>query len=346
MPRKRNKENAGFPKRWRLIHNAIYYQVPKDCRHQWDGKSTFRLGKTPPEAYKTWAERIGHIDDAKTVSDLLDRYALEVIPKKAAATQHSNHKEIIKLRPVFGGMPLNTVKPRHIYQYLDKRKAKTRGRREISLLSHAFTKAVGWGYIDRHPFKGETELPGEVPRDRYIEDWEMDSCLNIPAPNRKGGAMAVQAYIKLKNLTGLRRADLLRLTMSHLTDIGIKVKTSKKKKAVVFKWTEELRAAVDQAKEARPVNISPWLFCNRRGLGYLNEETGEATGWDSMWHRFMARVMAETEVMERFTEHDIRAKAGSDAETDERASELLTHSSVAITRRVYRRKERIISPLR
>lgn len=33
------------------------------------------------------------------------------------------------------------IKPRHIYQYIDLREAKTAARREMELLSHALTKA-------------------------------------------------------------------------------------------------------------------------------------------------------------------------------------------------------------
>jgi hypothetical protein len=36
---------------------------------------------------------------------------------------------------------------------------------------------------------------------------------------------------------------------------------------------------------------------------------GQATGWGSMWQRFMTRLLKETDVKERFTEHDLRAKS-------------------------------------
>lgn len=38
------------------------------------------------------------------------------------------------------------------------------------------------------------------------------------------------------------------------------------------------------------------------GDGYIDEETGSAGGFDSMWRGFMDRVVAETKVQERFTE--------------------------------------------
>jgi integrase len=84
--------------------------------------------------------------------------------------------------------------------------------------------------------------------------------------------------------------------------------------------------------------LSPFLFCNRRGKGYFNETTGLCNGWDSMWQQFMDRVLAETKVQERFTEHDLRAKVGSDAASLEKARALLQHADARTTARVYRRK--------
>ena len=58
----------------------------------------------------------------------------------------------------------------------------------------------------------------------------------------------------------------------------------------------------------------------------------------------MAKVV--TAGVPRFNEHDIRAKCASDAESLERARELLAHADSATTRRVYRRKPEKVRPLR
>jgi integrase len=113
-----------------------------------------------------------------------------------------------------------------------------------------------------------------------------------------------------------------------------------------FEWTPALRVAVDLALAARPIDLAPWLFCTKYGEGYFNEQTGQATGWDSMWQRFMARLLAETKITHRFTEHDLRAKCASDAESLQRARQLLGHADAQITARVYRRKPEIVRPLR
>lgn len=350
-----------MPARWQLVHGAYYYQVPPGLEPLWDEKKKFRLGKTLPEAYKVWADRLGAVDKAQTVGQLLERYALEVIPTKAPKTQTSNIMALSGLTRAFGSMPLMGVKPKHVYLYVDARskkkkdeEGKVRGgrtvaHREIEVLSHAFTKAVEWGYIDRHPFKGEVRLKGERSRTRYVEDWEVVECLALSSMRKKGSVLAIQAYMRIKLLTGLRRGDLLRLSEDNLREDGIHVLPSKTAnssgKAIIYEWSDELEKAVAQAKAVRPVT-SRWLFCNRNGEGYLDEATGDAHGWDSMWQRFMARVAKETRITQHFTEHDLRAKCASDAETLEHARALLSHADASTTDRIYRRKAERVKPLR
>jgi hypothetical protein len=57
-----------------------------------------------------------------------------------------------------------------------------------------------------------------------------------------------------------------------------------------------------------------------------------------MWQRFLDRALAETKINERFTEHDLRAKVGSDAASLEKARALLQHADACTTARIYRRR--------
>jgi|SRR6185369_2202760 len=352
MPKPRKPENKGFPERWSKRHGAIYYSVPRGMEYKWDGKQLFRLGKTASEAYKAWAERLEGVENAQTIGKLLDRYKHEIIPTKAPKTQGEQIRQIKKLRIVFGHMYLDEITPQDIYKYVDKRNAKVSAKREIAILKHAFTKAVRWGYIKEHPFKGEVrfdeESEIETPRDRYVEDWEMDE-LHLLKPKRDGNdaTLMLQAYAWLKEVTGMAKGDLLRIRPKedfrddgiHITRHKTKKKTNKK---TVYAWTAERRAAADYALSVRPVDISPWLFCSKRGQSYINEEKGTCSGFDSIWQRFMGRLLAETKITRRFTEHDIRAKASSDAPDDECARKMMSHATTAITRRVYRRKPEVI----
>lgn len=350
MPRKRDPRNKGLPTRWRHISGAYYYQVPPGLESMWDDKQTFRLGSSLPEAYRVWSDRLADLENVRTIDKLLERYAREVLPTKAITTQMQNTSALKALKPVFGRMPLNGIKPRHVYQYIDKRGAKVAARREVEVLSHALTKAVEWGYIDRHPFKGELRLASVPPRTRYVEDWEIVECFSLASKRKAGSVLAVHAYIRVKLLTGLRRGDLLRLRLDDLQDDGIHVMPAKTasttRKRLIIEWTDALREAVEEAKAVRPTHVSEWLFCTQRGESFLNEKTGRAGSWDSMWQGFMRRVLAETKVETRFTEHDLRAKCASDAETLEHAQTLLAHADSRLTARVYRRKPERVKPLR
>lgn len=361
MPKPRKPENRGLPARWQFEHGAYYYAVPAGLEAYWDGKKRFRLGKTQTEAYKVWAERIGLKDNVRTVGQLLDRYSVEVVPTKEPSTQKLNYTSIVNLKKAFEKLPLCEMIPMMVYRYVDIRSkkivkedgtkvgGKVVAHREIDLLSHAYTKAVEWGYVNRHPFKGEVRMEGEKPRSRYVHDWEIDEVLSMNSKRSAGSVKAIQAYICIKIMTGMDRKTLLTLTVSDISDEGIKIARSKvahsSGKETIYEMTPELSDAIQQAKDARPA-ISPYLFCNRKGEGYYNIQTGRANGWDSMWQRFMDRVLTETKVEQRFTEHDLRAKAASDAPTEDQARALLSHASVTTTRRIYRRKAERVTPLK
>ena len=351
-PRKRKPENKGLPTRWEHYHGAYYYRVPPGQEAAWDGKKRFRLGKTLPEAYRTWAERITPRETPTTIADLLDRYALEVMPTKAPATQRGQAAGIERLRRVFSHMPIGAFKPQHAYQYRDKRgrTAPTAANRELEILSHAFTKAIEWGALERHPMiDGKFRKLKRPPRTRYVEDWEIIEALSLPSTRRHGSVRMLQAYIRLKLLIGLRRTDLLRLRMSDLRDDGIHVTPSKTArssgKRVIYEWTDELHTVLNGCKAIRPVHISPWVFCNRRGECYVNDD-GRANGFESIWQRFMVRLLTETKITERFQERDLRAKCATDAESLEHARALLAHASDNTTKRVYRRGPERVKPVR
>lgn len=127
MPKPRNKENKGLPLRWRRIRDVYYYDVPQGLEPKWENKKLFRLGKSINEASQVWIQRMSQIelgDEIRTIGQLLDRYAVEVIPTKSVASQASNHNQLPMIRGVFGHMPLTPFKPQQIYRYVENRSRK------------------------------------------------------------------------------------------------------------------------------------------------------------------------------------------------------------------------------
>lgn len=362
MPRPRNKINDGLPKRWRLKNGAYYYQVPKADRSQWDGKTEFRLGTTLPEAYDAWAKRLGTIADTRTVGQLLDRYALQVSPKKKPASRRNDSYIIPVLKKRFGAARIEGgIEPRHVFEYVSKRvdnngrPALTAAHREAEVLSHAFTWAVQWGLIKAHPFKKEVRFERELQpkrKERYVEDWEIVEALSLTPMRKRGSVRMCQAYIRLKLLTGLRQTDLLRLRVADAHADGIHVQASKTESTTgakqIFAWVDKegrdtgRRAAWDGALAARPLDIARLVFCNDEGDGYLDEETGRSNGFSSIWQRFMRRVLKETKLEKKFAERHLRSKVGSDAESLERARKILGHADIRTTKQFYRLKAEVI----
>lgn len=362
MPKKRRSENKGFPEGWRWKNGKIRYRVPEGMEFKWDGKKEYTLGKTIPEAYRVWAERMDAPIGYSTMGDLMNRYEGEVISALPESQKYLNELYLKNLRPAFAHMGLNDIKPIDVYQYHDKRSqkktdenGKVRGgpriaRVELNLLSDILSKAIKWGAIEKHPFKGEVEFQAGKARDRYIENWELNEFLSLQ-PKRKGDpTKVIQAYTNFKLISGLRQQDILMGQVSQAKEDGIHITPRKTRnstgKKIILKWTPDLRAAYDLMLSVRP-RLSPYWVCNRRGMSYYDTSKKDpASGWKSIWSRYMDRAIEETDLKERFTEHDLRAKTGSDLEDLAHAQKLLAHSSAKTTQKHYRRKPEIVLPAR
>ena len=343
-PRKRNQENRGLPTRWRHRYGAYYYQVPPGLEMLWDGKKEFLLGRSLQHAYKTWSERLELQTEAKTISQLLDQYSAQVLPTKSWKSQESNQISIRRLRLVFGEMLINAIEPHHVYKYVtmvSEKHGLHSARRDWEVLRHVYTKAVEWGLLKAHPLIGQVRLEKPKPRDRYVTDTELTAALEHANP-------LISAYIEFKLLTGLRRKDILLLRRDHLHEDGIHVRPTKTAKSsgkkLIIQWSPDLEAAVEAAFSIPRKVGSLYLFPNQSGKCYVDEETGRANGFDSIWNRFMMKIVDSG--IERFQERDLRAKSASDDTDLESARRRLGHTKEQITRSVYRRKGEVVQPLK
>jgi len=333
-PRKRTADNGMPPYvywkngAWRLMappHLKVY--LPEQ-------KSWYRLGAEKHEALNRYAELMGNLQKETGMAKLFNRYEAEVIPHKAPRTQKDNRKELAKLRAVFEKMHPSQLTTQHCQQYLDHRgkQSRTQANHEIALLSHICRKAMQWGIITQNPVKG-VEKHKIKPRDRYVEDWELDEFLSVASPFLK-------AYVEFKLLTGLRQGDILALPLNALRDDGIAVKTGKTGRRGLISWVPELRKAVADLKA-----------CNtKQGLTLVCDRFGKPMN-DSAFHNrlgsCMRKALAETRLKERFTEHDLRAKHATELdESGGNATDNLLHDDSRTTKTYLRsRKSTTITPL-
>src|SRR5690625_5041423 len=308
-PRAKNKH---LPPRVYQKHGAFYYVRPGDGK--W-----VRLGETLPDAMAEWSRIVDKPDGASTMNKLFDRYMLEVAPKKAARTYQDNQNEVKALRAVFGEMRPQDVEPHHVARFLEVRgdQAPVRANREKALLSHVFTKVMVWGVVRMNPCRG-VKRNTERPRDTMADMSDLLGFLSV-APD------LLRAYVLFKYCVGRRQGEILKTRLDQLREDGIHYRSAdrptKRGKQIIIGWTPELREAVAMAKALpRPVK-GLYLFSNREGQPY----TGD--GFRSIWQRAMKKAMELGVVKERFTEHDLRANAATDAEAQcKSAVALLAHA--------------------
>lgn len=338
MPKPRKSTNRPLPKYWRQVDNTYYYRVPAHLRDQVGGRAEISLGQTLSAAYAKFGELTGAFENVKTMCELFDRYEAEIVSKKAPATQRSNRISLARLRAAFGTNPVTGCRPKHIYQYQDaiaKKHSEKAYNLDHEVLSHAFTHAIKWGLIESHPMTNKKVVKFSIKgRDRYVENWEL-------AAWRTVAGEFLNAFIDLKGVTGLRKGDLLSIKIADIGETELLVRQNKTGGALRFPLTPALVAAIDQAKALRPV-LSPHLFCTRRGEPYIKPD-GTTSGFDSIWQRRMKKALAETKLLEKFTEHDLRGKVGSDSDSDRAASELLGNSE-AVAKKHYRRRGNVVTP--
>lgn len=348
MPTK-NKENKGLPPRWRIQAGSYYYRVPPGQESAWDGKQSFKLGRSLAEASDEWAKRV-KLDpsEIRTIDRLLDRYAFEVIPKKGVNTQASNKNSLPRLRKAFGHMKLTEMKAQFVYRYADHYKNTRSSHTDLEVLSHAFTKAVQWGLIESHPYLGQVRLQGQKPRARHVEDWEIKEILALkPVRSSRDSTLTVQAYLKLKILTGMRKQDLLTLKWSDIKADGILFTPMKTEgttaKRILIERTDALNLVLDECKRIQRFP-SDYVIASERGFCYYNFETRQPPGFKAIFQRFVKRVLSETKVTESFTDHDFRAVAASAATDLSHAQALLGHASSETTKKHYRRGTTKVKP--
>jgi len=336
MPRKR-KSNRDLPERVYKKHGAYYFVTPES---KW-----IRLGKTKGEMYQTLATLEIRPSGGYTATSLWKDFEEDQLPKLSPATQDGYRKSVENLLNVFGDMQLDQIASKDIARYLLMRgkKAKGSANKEIGLFSSMFTYAVALGNAERNPCL-RVKRHKESPRTRYVEDWELAEFLKVCPP-------LLVAYLELKYLIGVRKTDMLKLSLANIKERGLYVRPNKTKNSTgetrEFIWTDDLRAAVEMAKKLPRPEHQMLLFCTERGTSFLTERLKSPT-FDLIWRKTMTVALKETELSERFQERDIRAKTATDADDEgQDATKILGHADSGVTRRYIRSKQiKAVMPLK
>ncbi len=323
---RRRKHRKDLPERVYFKHGS-YFFVRRD------GGWT-NLGKDYVRAMTRYAS-INDVGALNTMGAVMDAFIAQELPKKAERTKREYLQQIKRLRAVFGQMRPDQIRPTDIYSYMDLRPA-VAANREKSLLSAILSFAIRKGLCSDNPCR-LVKRNTETPRDRYVQDWEFIAVRNIAPP-------PVQCAMDIAKLTGLRLGDIMTLRLQNVRDDGLHVQTRKTGKKMIFELTPKLldviaRAkALGSAKEGKKQTKvrALTLIVSRSGHGYTLD------GFSSIWQRVMVKAIEEKLIEERFTFHDLRAKAGSESAD---AQNLLGHDDPRTTNRVYRRLPRRVKPV-
>jgi integrase len=281
------------------------------------------------EKDRTATERVQSVI---TFAYVAQRYLVEVVPTKAAATQTGNIRELKQLMSFFNDppAPLDEIQPIHVRQYLRIRskKAKVRANREKALLSHIWNFARENGYTSlANPCAG---IRGnkETGREVYIED-------DVFARVYEQASAPVRDAMDVAYLTGQRVADTLKIDERDIRDGVIHIRQNKTDAKRRIEMGPELVRVLDRiaARKAGLVVRSTKLIVS---LG------GQAFSYGMLRYGFDdAREKAGIPKKE-FQMRDLRAKAGTDKAEDSgdilKARDQLGHTTVTMTEHYIRNR--------
>lgn len=310
------KKNKHLPRRMYEKRGA-YYFVTKS--NEWKP-----LGRDYPEALRQYAAILAGDAPGHTIELLWAKYQTQALLKLAKKTQTNRRNDMKWPLKVFGEMSPAAIEPHHVWTYWRERGETEQARHEIRALSALLTYARQCGARSTENPCFDLRLPGAKARDVYVTDAMFYAVRDI-APPMLGYAM------DLAWCAGLDSGTIRRLEWRNVTKTGLLFERGKTKKLQQIDG-EDLVSILRQLRQERP-QVRRSIICARNGLAYTED------GFQSAWQDAVAKAikLERLKAEERYHFHDIRAKGGSEAESDEAASALLGHGDVQVTRKHYRR---------
>lgn len=285
-----------------------------------------------------------------TVSQILDRFALEYIPHELAPrTARDYLRHVGHLKRIFGDRIAEELKPKDFGPFLNiQGRGKTNRVRQLAVLSAAFSEAVSTWYVLERNVLRDVKRPKSKPRTRLVSEEEFAGVKAI-APLR------VRLAMDLAVITGQRQGDILNFKWSDISDLPqplvdpvtkevlatqeLCVEQSKTGKRLGIAITKDLEAVLDRCYQLPNGGCDGGQYVLTRTMG--GRFTSE--GFRARWQETINKWCRLGNV--RYTFHDLRALAATRCPTIEAAMQLLGHSNISMTRRVYRRGVERVSPV-
>jgi integrase len=296
--------------------------------YYYNGKKRIPLGRDLAKAKLKWAELDGAPASVGTFRAVADDWKKRELCKRGVYTQLQYEKYLSEILPAFGSGPMDEIGTEHCQQYLERRTAKVKANREVSLLSTIWNWARRTGRTRApNPVPG-IERNREVPRGRYVHDSEFRI-----AYESEHAPTWYQDAIDILKLAGQRPGDTLAMMWKHEIDGCIWVTQEKTGAKVRIVIEGELQEVLERIR-ARPRKV--------KSLYIVADERGQRITVDRL-QKVHIRARGEMDWQIR----DIRKKTGTDVEDIRHAQRLLGHASEVTTARHYRTvKGNRVKPLR
>jgi len=374
MGRKRtDKTQKDLPTRWRFLNGAFYYRVPPGQEVNWDGKITFRLGKTFQEALEVFNLRVHAQNDDASINFVISSYERHVLPQLAISTAKAYSLKIKTIRKKIGNNSVVKFQPSHaekfrliihreIQQRNKTRKNPVTGfkttREYMKVLKNIFEHAKKLALIESNPLqhfkmpdedrinntKNKKKNPPFKPSYQHI----VNSCLPFAQVSKEPNNW-LQLYIKLKMATGLRQTDMLRLTSKNITEDGLFVEGHKlinddNDRPILFAWENDLGFKSLVFDISNLWKHSEMFFPKHSYFDRHGNQTEKPHAFVSAWQDFRQRLIVNG--IEPFAERYIRNMVGQMSDSDEDAQNRLGHKSVKTTVQHYRKVVVDTTPLK
>lgn len=328
------KHKTPYPDRCYPKDGALYHVQTQRVGTKPNGKAKYkniwrRLGPLTdlPACYKKLADLLDANAPAKTIQTLWEKYQREVLHRLAKKTQQNRRNDMKWPLKVFGPVSAQKIEPHHIWTYWRDRGETEQARHEIRALSAllTFARQCGARSTDNPCF--DLKLPGAKPRTLYVTDGLFYAVHDVAPP-------MIQHAMELAWCAGLDEGTIIKLERRDITSTGLIFDRSKTGKAQQIDG-EDLVAILKSAL-ALPPQVRRFVICTRTGKAY------SANGFQTAWQRSVRRAIDLKRLTEedRYHFHDLRAKGGSEAASDEAASHMLGHGDPGVTVRHYRRLPR------
>lgn len=328
---RKSKRNGNVRRYWYLDHRM--FGTEKDVP----------LGTDYEEAVRQWDEWKNHKPRIRgTLEEAFVRWEAEELPKRRQATQRQYAQNLKQIRPFFGVATWEAVEFKHVAEYLDRRSAKFRANREMTLLGTIWRWALK---------KGITRAPWPV----VGKDWKNDEPgREFEVTDAMFQAVYVEADQVLKDCMDLATSTGLRLTdcrtiLCPAEGQPLRVRASKTNKVAEF--VVESSPVLSALVARRRAITADHLMLLTTPKGKQVTQSMLRTRYDEARDLAVKKAKAEgkkllAEQLGKMFLRDMRKMAADLAENAEEASKLLQHSSVSLTSKHYRTRADQLRPVR